>query len=91
VLVQLVIAAITISPWVRGYFYPSNSNSVTVLVYSGFIPYPLNPVLLVKSSDHSFFYSETETLSWGLLGPEIEGATAFKSNSKTSPVKLSFS
>lgn len=87
VLVQEVIAAITTDPWFKVYYFPSNSKVPEFLVYSSVIPYPLNPTLLVKSSGNSLAYSETATLSWGLLGPEIEGFTVVKSNSKTSPVK----
>jgi len=51
----------------------------------------LKPTLLVNNYGNSLGYSVTETLSWGLLGPEIEGYTEDKSNSKTSPVNFNFS
>lgn len=48
----------------------------------------MNPTLLVKFYLNSAAYSVKGTLSWGLLGPEIEGTTDPKFNSKDSPVNL---
>jgi len=46
----------------------------------------LNPTFAGKISLNSFFWFITETLSCGLLGPEIDGTTEAKSSSKDSPV-----
>lgn len=58
-----------------------------LLIYSGFNPNPLNPVLFERHALKSLYIYERLTLSWGLLGPDIQGSTVFKSKVITSPLK----
>ena len=78
------MAASTTEPW-RNVCYSSLSlNLCYMLTLSAATPKPLNPTLLGTQSVKSFLTSERDILSCGLLGPEMQGSTADKSNSRTS-------
>jgi hypothetical protein len=84
--VQEVIADTTIDPFLNSHSFPSNLNGWVTPTFFSSIPNPLNPAGLVKISLNSFFYAEIATLSCGLFGPEIQGTTLARSNSRDSPV-----
>lgn len=84
--VQEVIADTTMDPFLNSQSYPSNLNLWVFPTLSYSNPNPLNPAGLVKISLNSFFYSLIVTLSCGLFGPEIQGTTLARSNSRETPV-----
>lgn len=84
--VQEVIADTTMDPFLNSHSFPSNLNLCVFPTNFSSIPNPLNPAGLVKISLNSFFYAEIATLSCGLFGPEIQGTTLARSNSREAPV-----
>lgn len=91
VLVQLVMAAITIEPCFKSYSFPSKVIVFESFRFSSAILNPLNPTGDDKQASKSYFIDETSTLSCGLFGPEMHGTTVDISSSITSPEKSGFS
>jgi len=84
VLVHEVIAAKTTDPCLKVCYFPSMVNLCYILALLGSTPKPLNPTLLGTQSVKSFFICFNATLSCGLFGPDKQGYTVERSNSKTS-------
>ena len=78
------MAAKTTEPCLRVCYFPSNLNLCYIFILSFAIPNPLNPTLFGTHRVKSYLTSERMILSCGLFGPEIQGSTYERSNSRIS-------
>lgn len=75
VLVQDVMAAMTMEPCLSSNSWPFFVNFLVVASLFSATPKPLKPTALGRHLVKSFLTSLRTILSCGLLGPEIQGST----------------